>query len=167
MNATIETVMAIPEALYKQAEMVARELGISQSELYALAIEQFVTQHASEVQVDAARQVVNQGELYWIALEDVVGIPHPHVIVQENILNHSRIHTVVACALTTNINRASRPGNVVLEAGEANLSKPSVVEVSKVSSVEKAQLGAHIGTLSERRIQQILAGMRFLQQTFH
>lgn len=166
MSETVEIGLVIPEALYKQVEMVARELGITQGELYGLAIEQFVARHASEVQVDEARQVIHQGELYWIALEAFAGIPHPHVIVQENLLNHSRIHTVVACALTTNINRASRPGNVVLEAGEGNLSKPSVVEVSKVSSVEKAQLGAYIGMLSERRIQQILAGMRFLQQSF-
>ena len=163
MSETIETGLAIPEVLYKQAETLAQELGISQRELYALAIEQFVRSHANEAQVDTARQVIRQGEMYWIALEAFAGIPHPHVIVQDNLLNYSRIHTVVACALTTNINRASRPGNVVLEAGEGNLSKPSVVEVSKVSSVEKAQLGAHIGMLSERRMQQILAGMRFLQ----
>lgn len=166
MSEIIETVMDMPEALHQQAEMVAQALGIAQRELYVLAIEQFVRHHVNEVQVHAAKQVINQGDIYWITLEAFAGIPHPHVIVQDNLLNHSRIHTVVACALTTNINRASRPGNVVLEAGEANLAKPSVVEVSKVSSVEKAQLGAYIGTLSEGRVQQILAGMRFLQQSF-
>lgn len=114
---------------------------------------------------------INQGDIYWVMAEDPDGpeaaIPHPYVVVQENLFNHSRIHTVVVCALTSNIRRVSdTPGNVLLEAGEANLPKQSVVEVSKVSSIEKAQLGEYIGTLSEQRVQQILAGMRFLQLSY-
>ena len=46
---------------------------------------------------------------------------------------------------------------------EANLPKASIVVVSQVSTVEKAQLGEYIGTLSKQRIDQILAGMRFIQ----
>jgi mRNA interferase MazF len=95
------------------------------------------------------------------------GIPHPSVVIQDNLFNHSRIDTVVVCALTSNLKRASdTPGNLLLDIGEANLPKQSVVEVSKVSSVEKARLGEYIGSLSEQRIRQILAGMRFLQLTF-
>jgi mRNA interferase MazF len=114
---------------------------------------------------------INQGDIYWVLLEDPdelePGIPHPHVVVQEDVFNHSRIHTVVACALTTNLKRASLPGNILLEAGEGgNLPKQSIVEVSKVSSVEKARLGDYIGTLSEQRVQQILAALRFLQASF-
>ena len=93
-------------------------------------------------------------------------IPHPHVVIQDDLFNHSRIHTVVACALTSNVKRASIHGNLLLEAGEANLPKQSVVEVSKVSTVDKSQLGEYIGALSEQRITQILAGMHFLQASF-
>jgi mRNA interferase MazF len=109
---------------------------------------------------------INQGDIYWVVLEypsalELV-VPHPYVVIQDNIFNHSRIDTVVACALTSNLQRVSLPGNVLLEGGEANLPRPSVVEVSKVSTVNKTQLGDYIGTLSERRIDQILAGMRFI-----
>jgi mRNA interferase MazF len=111
--------------------------------------------------------LINQGDIYWVAIDgpdgSEPGIPHPHVVLQENVFNHSRIHTVVVCALTTNAKWANSPGNVRLEAGEANLPKPSIVVVSQVSSVEKAQLGAYIGSLPPQRVQQILAGMRFLQ----
>jgi mRNA interferase MazF len=55
---------------------------------------------------------------------------------------------------------------VLLNVGEANLPKQSVVEVSKVSTVDKAQLGEYIGSLTDERVNQILAGMRFLQQSF-
>lgn len=54
--------------------------------------------------------------------------------------------------------------NVLLEAGEANLPRQSIVVVSQVSTVEKARLGEYIGSLSQQRIHQVLAGMRFLQR---
>jgi mRNA interferase MazF len=116
-------------------------------------------------------RVINRGDIYWVALatgdEAEAAIPHPCVVVQEDVFNHSRIHTVVVCALTSNLQRTSEtPGNVLLEAGEGNLPRQSVVEVSKVSSVEKAQLGEYIGALSPERVAQILAGMRFLQASF-
>ena len=98
------------------------------------------------------------------------GIAHPYVVIvviQEDLLNYSRIPTVVACALTSNVRRASEtPGNVWLEAGAANLPKQSVVELSKVTTLAKAQLGEYVGTLSAQRVAQILAGMRFLQTSY-
>jgi mRNA interferase MazF len=111
---------------------------------------------------------IQQGDLYWLRLDDAdeSGIPHPHVVVQDDVFNHSRIHTVIVCALTSNLKRAALPGNVLLDAGEGSLPRQSVVEVSKVSSVDKSQLTDYIGALSEQRIQQILAGMRFLQKSF-
>lgn len=111
--------------------------------------------------------IVNQGDIYWILLDEQSelesGYTHPHVIIQDNVLNHSRINTVVVCALTSNIKRAKAPGNVLLEAGEANLPKQSVVVASQVSTVDKSQLGEYIGSLNKQRINQILAGMKFVQ----
>ncbi len=111
-------------------------------------------------------RVIHQGDVYWVRPNGKSDIAHPYVVLQEDVFNHSRVQTVVICAVTSNIQRASLPGNVVLEVGEANLLKPSVVEVSKVSSVDKSQLGEYIGTISAERVQQILAGMRFLQRSF-
>lgn len=111
--------------------------------------------------------LINQGDICWAQLAGPdgaePGLAHPYVVVQENIFNHSRIATVVVCALTLNLKQANAPGNVLLEAGEANLPRQSVVVVSKISVVEKTQVGEYIGSLGEARIRQILAGMRFLQ----
>jgi mRNA interferase MazF len=111
--------------------------------------------------------VINRGDIYWVPLgessESEPGYTHPHVVLQDNVFNRSRIQTVIVCALTTNLKRANAPGNVLLEAGEANLPKQSVVVVSQISTVDKTQLGEYIGTLSNERINQILAGMQFLQ----
>jgi mRNA interferase MazF len=118
--------------------------------------------------MDGGQMEIHQGDIYWIALTGAQssqpGIPHPYVIVQDDILNRSRIHTVVVCAITTNRKRVSLPGNVLLEAGEANLPRQSVVEVSKLSTVDKAQLGEYIGSLSKERVEQILSGIEFLQR---
>ena len=111
---------------------------------------------------------INQGDVFWVPLDEPgrsePGVIHPHVVIQENVLNRSRIHTVVVCALTTNIKRANAPGNVVLEAGEANLPRQSVVVVSQVSTVDKAQLGAYIGSLSQERVAPIWPGCAFYNE---
>ncbi len=91
---------------------------------------------------------------------------HPHVVVQDDVFNHSRIETVVVCALTTNLNRANEPGNVMLDVDEAKLPKQSVVVVSQISSILKASLGERIGSLSPARVEQVLAGLRFQQASF-
>lgn len=114
--------------------------------------------------------VINRGDIFWIAADDsrepISSFPHPHVVVQDDVFNHSRITTVVVCALTSNLKRAQEPGNVLLEVGEGNLQKQSVVVVSQISSVEKARLGERIGALSEERVEQVLAGFRFQQASY-
>lgn len=111
--------------------------------------------------------VIGQGDIYWVSLAvpgaSEPGIAHLCVVIQDTTLNRSRINTVVVCALTTNRKRANFPGNVLLEVGEANLPKQSIVVVSQVSTVDKAQLGEYIGSLTQERIDQVFAGMRFLQ----
>jgi mRNA interferase MazF len=73
---------------------------------------------------------------------------------------------VIVCALTSNLQRANEPGNVLLDMGEGNLAKHSVVVVSQISSVDKARLGDRIGSLSDARVEQILDGLRFQQASF-
>jgi mRNA interferase MazF len=86
--------------------------------------------------------------------------------VQEDVFNRSRITTVIVCALTSNLQRANEPGNVLLEPGEGDLPKQSVAVVSQISSIEKSRLGPRIGRLSSERVEQIIAGLRFQQRSF-
>jgi mRNA interferase MazF len=113
---------------------------------------------------------IHRGDVFWIAPDDSRGpVPsysHPHVVVQDDVFNDSRITTVVVCALTSNLHGANEPGNVLLEVGEGNLPKQSVVVVSQISSIDKTRLGERIGSLSEARVEQILAGLRFQQASF-
>jgi hypothetical protein len=68
--------------------------------------------------------------------------------------------------LTTNLRRSTEPGNLLLEVGEGNLPAQSVVVVSQISSVDKERLGERIGSVSDARVEQILAGLRFQQVSF-
>ncbi len=110
--------------------------------------------------------VINQGDIFWIDLGrpsgSAPGYRHPHVVIQNNLFNRSRISTVVVCALTSNLKRAGAPGNVLLARGEANLPKRSVVNVSQIFTVDKSDLVERIGTLSAQRVREILDGIRLL-----
>jgi len=112
--------------------------------------------------------VINQGDIFWIEFDapsgSEPGYRHPHVVIQNNVFNRSRINTVVVCALTSNLRRATAPGNVLLDPGEANLPKQSVINVSQIFTVDKSQLGEKIGTLSARRMREILNGIRLLTE---
>ena len=110
--------------------------------------------------------MINQGDLFWVDLGDPSGSEpgyhHPHVVIQNNLFNRSRINTVVMCTLTSNLKRANAPGNVLLEKGEANLPKQSVVNVSQIFTVDKRDLGEKIGSLSRQRVNQILDGVHLV-----
>jgi mRNA interferase MazF len=112
--------------------------------------------------------VINQGDVFWINLgEPAVSEPgyrHPHVVIQNNVFNRSRINTVVVCALTSNLRRAAAPGNVLLEEGEANLPRQSVVNVSQIFTADKDDLVEKIGSLSPRRVLQVLDGIWLLTE---
>jgi mRNA interferase MazF len=111
--------------------------------------------------------VIQQGDIFWIELDDEPSdsgpaYTHPHVVVQNNIFNQSRINTTVVCALSSNLKRATAPGNVLLEPGEANLAKQSVVIVSQLFTVDKSHLGDLTGTLSKKRVREILDGIELI-----
>ena len=106
---------------------------------------------------------IAQGDVYWVDL----GIPrgsepgfrNPFVVIQNDAVNVSRIRTVIVCLITSNLKRAKAPGNVLLEKNEANLSEPSVVNVSQIYTIDKDMLDKKLGTLDKGRVRQILEGL--------
>ncbi|HEU4534529.1 MAG TPA: type II toxin-antitoxin system PemK/MazF family toxin, partial [Polyangiaceae bacterium] len=109
--------------------------------------------------------VIRRGDLFWVESDESRGsipaIAHPHVVVQDDVFNRSRVHSVIVCALTSNLKRAHEPGNVLLDEGEGGLPRRSVVVVSQIEAVDRARFGAPIGALAPERVEQILDGLRF------
>ncbi len=112
--------------------------------------------------------VINQGDIFWVDLNEPSGSEplyrHPHVVIQNNLFNRSRINTVVVCALTSNLNRAKAPGNVLLNKGEANLPKKSVINISQIFTVNKSDLSEKIGSLTRERFKQVNEGIKLLTE---
>ena len=112
--------------------------------------------------------VINQGDVFWIEFREPEGSEpgyrHPHVVIQNNLFNRSRINTIVVGTLTSNLKRANAPGNVTLSKGEANLPKKSVVNITQIFTLNKSDLSEKIGTLSKQRINQILEGIQLLTE---
>ena len=113
--------------------------------------------------------VIRQGDIFWVELPgprgSEPGYRHPHVVIQNNVFNASRINTVVVCALTSSMKRASSPGNVSLKKREANLPKASVVNVTQIITLNKSDLKERIGTLSGKRIEEIIDGIKLLLES--
>lgn len=110
--------------------------------------------------------MISQGDVFWIDLGrpsgSAPGYRHPHVVIQNDVFNKSRIGTVVVCSITSNLNLGNAPGNVSLRRGEAGLAKRSVVNITQIFTVDKADLIKRIGTLSPRRTMEVVAGVRLL-----
>jgi mRNA interferase MazF len=109
---------------------------------------------------------IRQGEVYWIDFGPTAGSApaerHPCVVVQGDTFNRSRIATTVVCLITSNLARAAAPGNVALKKGDANLPKASVVNVSRILTIDKTELMEHIGKLPTSVVDAIRTGLEVL-----
>ena len=107
-----------------------------------------------------------QGQVYWVDFGPAVGFSpaerHPCVVVQNDVFNRSAIATSVVCLITSNLTRAKAPGNVLLKKGDANLPRPSVVNVSHILTVDKAELVECSGSLSKTATGAIRDGLLLL-----
>lgn len=109
---------------------------------------------------------IRQGDVFWVDLGEPSGsgpgYRHPHVVVQNDLFNGSRIRTVVVCTITSRLKYAEAPGNVRLEEGEAHLPRASVVNVSQLYTVDKTDLVEKIGSLSDETLRRVLRGIELL-----
>jgi len=79
------------------------------------------------------------------------------LVVSADSFNLSRIGTVVAVAISRNLELAAAPGNVTVPASRSGLSKDSVVDVSQIVTLDERQLGDRVGALDFDTLSQIEA----------
>lgn len=84
------------------------------------------------------------------------------VIVQSNPFNQSRIATVVAAIVTSNMALADAPGNVRVAKGESGLKKPSVVNVSQLVTLDRELLTHRVRALPADTMRAIDEGLRLV-----
>jgi mRNA interferase MazF len=107
-----------------------------------------------------------RGEVWWASLPEPAGsgpgYRRPVLIVSANSFNASRISTVVAAVITSNLRLADAPGNVRVSTKGTGLSKPSVVNISQVLTLDKAFLTERAGRLNPRLLAEVDEGLRLV-----
>ena len=110
--------------------------------------------------------MIARGGIWWAELPAPTGSGpgkrRPVLIVSADSFNSSRIGTVVAVAISSNVDLAAAPGNVAVPAERSGLAKDSVVNVSKIVTLDKRQLTERVGTLDRDTLAQIDAGLRLV-----
>jgi len=109
---------------------------------------------------------MERGDIWWAQLPDPVasepGFRRPIVIVQSNAFNRSRIRTVIAVVVTSNLSLAEAPGNVLLLSSESGLPKDSVANVSQIITLDRDFLTEKCGRVPLRLIRSIDEGLRLV-----
>jgi mRNA interferase MazF len=107
-----------------------------------------------------------RGEIWWATLPSPTasepGYRRPLLIIQSDDFNRSRINTVIAVVITSNLRLAEAPGNVVLSKKDTNLPKKSVANVSQLITVDKSFLSERVGKISSTKLVEVEAGVRLV-----
>lgn len=95
---------------------------------------------------------VKRGDIFYADLSPVVGSEQggtrPVLIVQNNMGNkHSP--TVIAAAITSQMNKARLPTHIELVGPTVGLTKNSVVLLEQIRTIDKKRLKEHMGRLSD------------------
>ena len=110
--------------------------------------------------------VGERGEIWWADLGEPrgssPGFERPVLIIQSDFFNQSKIKTCVVAMITTNLRLADIAGNVLLSTRTSNLEKESVVNVSQIFTVDRQDLLDFVGTVSEKKMEQIDKGLRLV-----
>jgi mRNA interferase MazF len=109
---------------------------------------------------------MQRGSVWWADLPDPVGAApgyrRPVLLIQADAFTNSRLATVVAVVITSNLRLAAAPGNVLLPAGESGLPKDSVVNVSQIVTLDKQTLDESIGQVSAQTLMLIERGIQLV-----
>lgn len=101
---------------------------------------------------------VRRGDIFYADLSPVVGSEQggtrPVLIVQNNMGNkHSP--TVIAAAITSQMNKARLPTHIELVGPTVGLTKNSVVLLEQIRTIDKKRLKEHMGRLDDEMMNKV------------
>ena len=106
------------------------------------------------------------GDIWWASLPEPSrsepGHRRPLVIGQSNDFSQSRIQTVLAAVIASNIRLARAPGNALLPAKRTGLSRDSNINVSQLITVNKTALTENTGRMTGKQLQEMDEGLRLV-----
>ncbi|MGV1100068.1 type II toxin-antitoxin system PemK/MazF family toxin [Thiovibrio sp. JS02] len=109
---------------------------------------------------------MKRGEIWWAILPEPAGsgpgYKRPILIIQSDEFNKSKINTIIAVVITSNIRLAAAPGNVLLPPKKSKLPKESVINISQVITIDKSFLSEKVHALSNEMIAQVDEGLKLV-----
>lgn len=110
--------------------------------------------------------VVERGQIWTADLGEPdgsePGYKRPVLIVQADAFNRSRLHTVIAVVLSTNLRLVDAPGNVLIPAKASGLKKDSVANVSQVITIDRDFLTELAGRVRGQFLKDVETGLRLI-----
>ncbi|HHV59795.1 MAG TPA: type II toxin-antitoxin system PemK/MazF family toxin [Clostridiaceae bacterium] len=102
--------------------------------------------------------VIKRGDIYYADLSPVIGSEQggirPVLIVQNDIGNKYS-PTVIAAAITSQINKAKLPTHIEIGAKEYGLAKDSVILLEQIRTIDKKRLREKIGHLDDELMEKV------------
>jgi mRNA interferase MazF len=110
--------------------------------------------------------VIGRGTICWVDLGTPQGSrpakTRPILIVQDDAVNASRLATTIVAVITSNTALAAVGGNVFLAASASGLAKDSVINVSQLLTVNKADLDDPVGRVPDFLMADVDLGLRLV-----
>ncbi len=109
---------------------------------------------------------MHRGEIWWANLPEPVGSEpgyrRPVLVIQDDTFTQSRIRTVIVVIITSTIELAAAPGNVLLPREPSGLPKDSVANVSQILTLDKTFLVERISSLPDSIQEEVDEGLRMI-----
>lgn len=108
--------------------------------------------------------MIERGSVCWADFGSVDGSRpakrRPVLVIQANSLNESRIATIIVAVITSNTSAAAMPGNVFLPSAATGLTRDSVVNVTALVTLNKAEVDPAVGLLPTGLQDEVNRGLR-------
>jgi mRNA interferase MazF len=110
--------------------------------------------------------VIERGQIWWVDLGEPIGsepgLRRPVLVIQSEPFNRSRLRTIIAVVLTSNLRLVAAPGNVLLPARLTGLGRDSVANVTQIVTLDRDVLTEEAGRLRGRLLTEVEKGVRLV-----
>ena len=110
--------------------------------------------------------MIERGQIWWADLGEPLGsepgFRRPVLVMQSEPFNRSRLRTIVAVVLTSNLRLVAAPGNVLLPARMTGLGRDCVANVTQIVTLDREELTEEAGRLRGRLLTEVEKGLRLV-----
>lgn len=102
--------------------------------------------------------VIRRGDIFYADLSPVVGSEQGGVrpvLVIQNDIGNKYSPTIIAAAITSQINKARLPTHIEIEAKEYGLLKDSVILLEQIRTIDKKRIKEKIGHLDDELMEKV------------